>query len=142
MKNTKPSATFVGSPNFNERPSGLEISAVVMHATVSGNMQGVVDWFNNPGAQASAHYTIDKNGAMVQHVSDYHRAWHAGESSWQGRPDLNSWSLGIELVNWNSGVDPYPESQYQASIALVAWMCEYYGINANEFILAHYDVFF
>lgn len=111
-----------------------------MHATVSGNIQGVIDWFNNPAAQASAHYTIDKDGYTVQHVHDYQRAWHAGTSEWEGRPDLNSWSLGIELVNWNSGQDPYPQTQYQAAIVLVSWMVEYYGIDANRYILAHYDV--
>lgn len=140
MKNNKPEVIFVGSPNYNERPAGVDLSAIVMHATVSGNIEGVIAWFNNPEAQASAHYTIDKNGYTVQHVSDYHRAWHAGESSWQGRPALNDWSLGIELVNWNSGTDPYPEEQYQAAINLVSWACEYYGIDVNKYILAHYDV--
>ena len=133
-----PSIRFVGSPNFNRRPRG-EISAVIVHATANGTLQGVINWFNNSNAQASAHYTIDKDGTTVQHVQDMHRAWHAGVSSWQGRSNLNDWSVGIELVNWNNGEDPFPERQHQANVNLTAQLCRKYNIRP-EFILAHYDV--
>lgn len=129
---------FVGSPNFNRRPQG-EISAIVVHATANGTLERVVDWFNNPAAQVSAHYTIGKDGTTVQHVSDEHRAWHAGTSEWQGRSDLNSWSIGIELVNWNNGADPFPEAQHLALVNLAGYLCKKYGIKP-ELILAHYDV--
>jgi N-acetyl-anhydromuramyl-L-alanine amidase AmpD len=68
-----------------------------------------------------------------------HRAWHAGVSSWQGRSNLNDWSVGIELVNWNNGEDPFPEAQHQANADLTAHLCRKYNIQP-EFILAHYDV--
>lgn len=132
------SIRFAGSPNYNRRPRG-EISAVIIHATANGTLQGVINWFNNPNAQASAHYTIDKDGTTVQHVQDMHRAWHAGVSSWQGRSNLNDWSVGIELVNWNNGEDPFPEAQHQANADLTAHLCRKYNIQP-EFILAHYDV--
>ncbi|HFB52569.1 MAG TPA: LysM peptidoglycan-binding domain-containing protein, partial [Anaerolineae bacterium] len=119
LKNPKPpNIKFVGSPNFNKRPTG-EISAVVMHATANGSLERVIDWFNNPNAQVSAHYTIGKDGTIVQHVRDEFRAWHAGKSEWKGRKDLNSWAIGVEMVNWNNGEDPFPEPQYQAGFALV-----------------------
>ena len=137
-KNPRPPIRFVGSPNFNRRPQG-EISAIVMHATANGSLQGVIDWFNNPTAQVSAHYTIGKDGTIVQHVRDEHRAWHAGKSEWKGRPDLNSWAIGIEMVNWNNGEDPYPEAQHQAAVNLCAYLCSRYGIKP-EMIVAHYDV--
>lgn len=137
-RNPRPPFRFVGSPNYNRRPRG-EISAIVIHATANGTLQGVVSWFNNPNAQASAHYTIDKDGTTVQHVQDRNRAWHAGVSSWQGRPNLNDWSLGIELVNWNNGEDPFPEAQHQANVNLVAHLGEKYNVKP-EFIVAHYDV--
>ncbi len=137
-KNPRPTVEFVGSPNFNRRPHG-EISAIVMHATANGTLQGVINWFNRSDAQVSAHYTIGKDGTIVQHVRDEHRAWHAGKSEWQGRPDLNSWSIGIEMVNWNNGQDPFPEAQHQAAVNLVAYLCSRYHIKP-EFIVAHYDV--
>lgn len=137
-ENPRPAIRFVGSPNFNGRPRG-EISAIVMHATANGNLDRVVDWFNKSSAQVSAHYTIGKDGTIVQHVRDEHRAWHAGQSEWQGRTDLNSWSIGIELVNWNNGEDPFPEAQHQAAVDLGAYLCHKYGIKP-EMIVAHYDV--
>lgn len=137
-KNPPPPFRFVGSPNFNRRPRG-EISAMVIHATANSTLQGVISWFNNPNAQASAHYTIDKDGTIVQHVQDMNRAWHAGISSWQGRPNLNDWSIGVELVNLNNGLDPYPEAQHQANVTLVAYLCSRYNVKP-ELIVAHYDV--
>ncbi len=137
-KNPRPTVEFVGSPNFNRRPRG-EISAIVMHATANGTLQGVINWFNRPDAQVSAHYTIGKDGTIVQHVRNEHRAWHAGKSEWQGRPDLNSWSIGIEMVNWNNGQDPFPEAQHQAAVNLAAYLCNKYHIKP-EMIVAHYDV--
>lgn len=136
--NEPPSMNFVGSPNFNKRSNG-EISAIVMHATANGSLEGVVNWFNRTDAQVSAHYSIGKDGAIVQHVRDEHRAWHAGKSEWKGRSDLNTWSIGIELVNWNNGQDPYPEVQHQANLNLVAYLCERYKIKP-ELIVAHYDI--
>jgi LysM repeat protein len=137
-RNPMPPAQFVGSPNYNRRPRG-EISAIVMHATANSTLQGVINWFNNPQAQASAHYTIDKDGTIAQHVQDAQRAWHAGVSTWLGRDNLNDWSIGIELVNLNNGVDPFPEAQYQANLNLVAHLLAKYNIQP-ALIVAHYDV--
>jgi len=53
--------------------------------------------------------------------------------------DLNSWALGVEMVNWNNGEDPFPEPQHQAAVDLVSHLCEKYDIKP-EFIVAHYDV--
>lgn len=138
-KNPKPAdIEFVGSPNFNRRPHN-EISAIVMHATANGSLERVIAWFNRSDAQVSAHYTIGKDGTTVQHVRDEFRAWHAGKSEWKGRKDLNSWSIGVEQVNWNNGEDPFPEAQYEAGIDLVAYLCEKYDIDP-DMIVAHYDV--
>jgi LysM repeat protein len=136
---TKPSIQWVGSPNFNRRRQPDDITAVVIHATANSTLQGVIDWFNNPSAQVSAHYTIDKDGKVVQHVKDTDRAWHAGRSVWKGRNSVNDYGLGIELVNLNDGRDPYPEAQHQANVALCAWLCHQYNISVDE-IMGHVDI--
>jgi len=48
----------------------------------------------------SAHYVIDTAGNVTQMVTETNRAWHAGASSYKGRSDCNSFSIGIELENW------------------------------------------
>jgi len=133
------SITWVGSPNFNQRPDSKEITAIVMNASASSSQQGVIDWYNNPNSQNSMHYTIGKDGAIVQHVRDQDRAWHAGRSEWQGRSGVNDFGLGIQFINLNDGVDPYPEEQHQAAVQLVAYLAAKYDIEVED-IVAHYDI--
>lgn len=135
----RPEITWVGSPNFNQRPNPNDISGITIHATANSTLRGVVDWFNNPNAQVSAHYTIGKEGQIVQHVRDQDRAWHAGRSSWKGRSGCNDYCLGIELVNLNNGIDPYPEAQHQANVRLCAYLCQTYNISTDD-IMGHFEI--
>lgn len=88
--------SHIASPNFS-----LEISPIylIMHYTAGTTLSGTVSWFQNRDAQASAHVVIDRNGAIVQMVSFNRRAWHAGKSKWGSLESMNSYSIGIELVN-------------------------------------------
>jgi hypothetical protein len=135
----KPPAEWVGSPNFNQRLRSDDITAIIIHSTASSTLQGVISWFNNPNAKVSAHYTIGKDGRIVQHVRDEDRAWHAGQSVWKGRHSCNDYTVGIELVNLNDGRDPYPEAQHQANVALCAYLRRQYRIKADD-IIGHVDI--
>jgi len=135
----QPPIQWVGSPNFNQRRSPDDIMAIVIHSTANSRLQGVIDWFNNPNAQVSAHYTIGKDGKIVQHVRDSDRAWHAGQSVWKGRNSVNDYSIGIELVNLNDGQDLYPEAQYQANVALCAHLCYIHNIKVDD-ITGHVNI--
>ncbi|MCL4300470.1 MAG: N-acetylmuramoyl-L-alanine amidase [Anaerolineae bacterium] len=135
----QPPIQWVGSPNFNQRRSPTDITAIVIHSTANNRLQGVIDWFNNPNAQVSAHYTIGKDGKIVQHVRDTDRAWHAGQSVWKGRNSVNDYAIGIELVNLNDGQDPYPEAQHQANVALCAHLCYIHNIKVDD-IMGHLDI--
>ena len=138
-KPSKPSIRWVGSPNFNNRRRPDDITAVVIHSTANSSLNGVVSWFNNPSAQVSAHYSIGKDGHIVQHVQDIHRAWHAGRSTWKGRDNCNDYTLGIELVNLNDGRDPYPAAQHQANVALCAYLIDKYNVSPDD-IMGHLDI--
>jgi len=134
-----PPITWVGSPNFNSRPGPKTIWAIVIHSTASSSLEGVISWFNDPAVQLSSHYTIGKDGRIVQHVRDEDRAWHAGKSEWKGVPGVNDYGLGIELVNLNDGSDPYPEAQYQANVLLCAYLCRKHHIKPED-IVGHVDI--
>ena len=134
-----PPITWVGSPNFNRRPNRNDIHAIVIHSTANSTLQGVISWFNNPQAQVSAHYTIGKDGRIVQHVRDRDRGWHAGGSVWKAVPNVNNYGLGIELVNLNDGQDPYPEEQHQANVRLCAFLCRKHHIKPED-IMGHLDI--
>jgi hypothetical protein len=136
---SKPSIRWVGSPNFNNRRRPDDITGIVIHSTANSSTERVVEWFNRPSAQVSAHYTIGKDGEIVQHVQDMHRAWHAGRSVWKGRQSCNDYTIGIELVNLNDGVDPYPQAQHQANVALVSYLAHKYSVNPDD-IMGHLDI--
>jgi N-acetyl-anhydromuramyl-L-alanine amidase AmpD len=111
----------------------------VIHATANRTLEGVIRWFNNPLAQVSAHYTIGKDGRIVQHVHDRDRAWHAGKSEWKEKRNVNNYALGIELVNLNDGQDTYPEEQHQANVKLCTYLCRKYDIKPED-IMGHLDI--
>lgn len=99
------------SPNFGDRRGGAAVELVVLHYTVldcAGSLARLCD----PQAEVSAHYLIDRDGTLHALVDEGARAWHAGAGSWGGAGDVNSRSIGIELVN--SGDDPFAEPQMAA----------------------------
>lgn len=95
----------------------------------------------------SAHYLIGATPPTIyQLVDENRRAWHAGQSEWQGRTWLNSTSIGIELVNPGYVDGPngrtwgaYPQAQIDALIVLLKDIVKRQGI-APEHILGHSDI--
>ncbi len=125
------------SPNYNERPAGILVDTVVLHATVLNTLDDVVEHFANADTKVSAHYTIDRDGTVICHVVEEKRAWHAGQSKMKdGRTSVNDFSIGIELVNLNDGKDPFPDRQIQAMRDLVRGIVERHPIRH---IVTHYE---
>jgi N-acetylmuramoyl-L-alanine amidase len=84
---------------------------------------------------------IDEDGSVTQLVAEDRRAWHAGRSYWRGVTDINSASVGIELVNpgheW--GYRPFPDAQMEALLPLLAGIVRRWNIpRAN--VVAHSDI--
>ena len=67
--------------------------AIVLHHT-AGSYAGSVAWCADPASRVSYHAIIAKDGRRTVLADPDERAWHAGVSSWRGRRDLNSWSIG------------------------------------------------
>jgi len=131
---------WIQSPNFGKRPHGIDdVTTIVVHSTVIPTLQLTTAAFQrrqpNP---VSSHFTIGKDGSIIQNVSTFQRAWHAGKS-WNaaGRNNVNDYSVGIELVNADDGKDPYPDAQIQALCGLIAEMKRRFPIQeivSHEFI--------
>src|SRR3990167_4170606 len=129
----------VPSPNWNERK--LPVTMVVLHYTGMETAQAALDRLCDPAAEVSAHYMIDEDGTVTGLVDEDKRAWHAGRSSWRGITDINSASVGIELVNpgHEFGYRPFPEAQMDALLPLLARIVHDHDIpRAN--IVGHSDV--
>jgi N-acetyl-anhydromuramyl-L-alanine amidase AmpD len=125
------------SPNCDDRPSGVSIDTIVLHATVLNTLHEVIEKFADPESRVSSHYTIDRDGTIASHVPEERRAWHAGKSKMRdGRVGVNDFSIGIELVNLNDGQDPFPEDQIRAMRGLLRAILARYPIRH---IVTHYE---
>jgi N-acetylmuramoyl-L-alanine amidase len=100
------------SPNFGERRGGQQPELVVLHYTAMQGCAAALERLCDPVAEVSAHYLIDTDGRILSLVDERARAWHAGAGMWAGRGDVNSRSIGIELVNL--GNEPFAAAQMTA----------------------------
>ena len=132
------------SPNFNDRKQALDM--LVFHYTGMETGAQALERMCDPDAQVSAHYMIWEDGRIVQLVEEDKRAWHAGVSSWKGEADLNSRSIGIEIVNgghdWPLPGDvlpPYPQVQIDALIRLTHGILDRWDIPQTR-IVGHSDI--
>jgi N-acetylmuramoyl-L-alanine amidase len=128
------------SPNHGERKSG-RVDAVILHYTGMASGEAALQRLCDPASQVSSHYLISEDGRVVQLVPESRRAWHAGQSFWAGERDMNSASIGIEIVNagHEGGTPPFPAVQIEAVIALCKDIVARHKVPAAR-ILAHSDV--
>lgn len=87
------------SPNANDRRGDGTIDMLVLHYTGMPTGAAALNRLCDPDAHVSAHYVIEEDGTVYRLVPEAKRAWHAGHASWRGERDVNSRSIGIELVN-------------------------------------------
>jgi N-acetylmuramoyl-L-alanine amidase len=130
---------FLASPHFDERPQGITINAVIVHATTIDSLQESVSYFLEPSTEVSTHFVVGRDGTVVQIVPVEKRAWHAGLSILNGVEHVNDFSVGIEMVNLNDGVEAYPEVQYEAVAGIIRLLRSRYQIP-DERILSHAEV--
>jgi N-acetylmuramoyl-L-alanine amidase len=127
------------SPNCNERKR--PIGHVVLHYTGMEDGPAALARMCDPAAQVSAHYMVETDGRIFQLVPERQRAWHAGVSSWRGERDMNSASIGIEIVNGGHdfGMPDYPDIQIGSVVALVADVLQRNGLSASC-VIGHSDI--
>ena len=131
--------TSCPSPNFDERQ--LPVSMIVLHYTGMPDAEGALNRLRSPDAKVSAHYLVDEAGEVFQLVDEEKRAWHSGRSYWRGITDVNSASVGIEIVNpgHEFGYRPFPDEQIASVIPLVADIKDRHGIGRGN-VVGHSDV--
>lgn len=134
------------APERSVRASSQDsrVQYIVLHYTSSNLAESLATLSRG---QVSSHYLIGEDGHVWQLVDDHARAWHAGESQWQGRTYLNATSLGIELVNlgytdeadgtrrWHA----YDPRQIRALKALLAELLQRHQLSPER-VLGHSDI--
>jgi len=114
---------------------------LVLHYTGMQDAASALARLCDPAAQVSAHYMIDEGGAVLRLVPEARRAWHAGVAYWRGHSDVNSRSIGIELVNRGHeyGYDPFPRPQMTALTELASAIISRHPIPARN-VVGHSDI--
>lgn len=145
----------VASPNFSERPAGTQVDVLVIHniSLPPGQFGGgwVDDLFCNtldPEAhpyfrdiadlRVSAHALIDRNGQLTQYVAFDKKAWHAGQSCFDGRQQCNDFSIGVELEGCDE--QPFTDAQYRSLAKLTRHLREVYPGITPDTIVGHSDI--
>ncbi len=127
------------SPNWDERT--LPISMIVLHYTGMPTAEDAIGRLCDPDAKVSCHYVVTEDGTVHRLVDEAKRAWHAGRSHWRSIDDVNSASVGIEIVNpghdW--GYRPFPDEQIASVIQLVDGIKQRHGVTRGN-VVGHSDV--
>jgi N-acetylmuramoyl-L-alanine amidase len=129
------------SPNFGERKDGRRPDMLLLHYTGMMNATAALEHLRSPASQVSAHYFVFEDGRIIQLVPESKRAWHAGVAVWAGDDDINSCSIGIEIVNpgHDFGYPDFPKRQIAAVTALCRGILTR-NVIAPTRVLAHSDV--
>ncbi len=129
------------SPNFNERVGVSGPDILIMHYTGMQSCQAAVTRLTDAASRVSSHYTVDEDGTVYRHVAEEMRAWHAGVSSWRGATDINSRSVGIEIVNpgHEFGYRAFPDVQIAAVEKLSQGIVARHKI-ASRNVIGHSDI--
>lgn len=145
-------ARFIASPYFNERPIGEMITLLVIHnislppkqyggpyveQLFTGNLNPKEHVYFSTiyHLEVSSHLFIRRDGEVVQFVSFDKRAWHAGQSCFEGKANCNDYSIGIELEGCD--FEPFNEIQYQQLAKITQCLKHYYPIQT---IVGHSDI--
>jgi N-acetylmuramoyl-L-alanine amidase len=137
----KPAKAERVSPNHGPRPAGTPVDMLILHYTGMQDAAAALDRLCDPAAEVSCHWLIEEDGTLWRLVDESRRAWHAGRGFWAGATDINSRSIGIELVNPGHafGYRPFPAVQMVSLARLARGILARHPIPPAR-VLGHSDV--
>jgi N-acetylmuramoyl-L-alanine amidase len=131
----------IASANYGDRNKDRAPDMILLHYTGMPDVEGAIAKLCTAGTDVSAHYIVLEDGRIIQCVPEAKRAWHAGEASWAGEEDINSCSIGVEIINrghdW--GYPDFPLRQIAAVIALCRGIMLRRKVPSHR-VLGHSDV--
>lgn len=153
---------FVSSPNHDERPVNLPVDVLVIHSislpcgsyrndyveqlfTNQLDCDAHPDFAKLKNKKVSAHFFIKRDGTLIQFVLTHRRAWHAGKSIFRKRPNVNDFSIGIELEGVgierkDCDYEQFEDAQYAMLSDLTTFLITHYPAIKRAHIVAHSDI--
>lgn len=131
----------IPAANYGDRRNNRVPDMIVLHYTGMKDAESAVRRLTAAGTEVSSHYIVHEDGRIIQCVPEKLRAWHAGASSWAGDTDINSCSIGVEIVNGghDHGLPDFPLRQIAAVIALCKGIIIRRNVQPHR-ILGHSDI--
>jgi len=146
---------FIPSTHHDARPEGGPIDLIVLHAIslppgefgnrhIEDLFLGVIDPSAHPSfknlreLRVSPHFLVDRAGIISQFVPVKRRAWHAGKSEWNGRPNCNDYAIGIEMIGDED--HPFTRPQYREAARLCRVLMQRFPDISADSIVGHRDV--
>ena len=133
---------YIYSPNYNTRKDRKNaIKTIVIHYTGMQSERESIKRLCSSKSKVSSHYLINRNGKVYNFVKDLNIAWHAGKSKWHKYKNLNSISIGIELVNKGHrfGYTNFTNKQISKLVKLCLFLIKKYKIKKRN-IVGHSDI--
>ena len=129
------------SPNYSLKRRSSNIKYIIIHYTGMQSESESIDRLTHKNSKVSAHYLINKKGDLIKMVEEKNVAWHSGKSRWKNIVNLNSQSIGIELVNKGHrfGYESFSKNQINKLILLCRILIKKYKIKKTN-ILGHSDI--
>ena len=130
------------SQNYNKKKrTNKNITAIVLHYTGMQSERESLKRLTSKKTKVSCHYLINRRGKIFRLVKDENVAWHAGKSMWGKYQNLNTNSIGIELVNRGHqfGYQAFPKIQIKKLVKLCKFLMKKYVIK-KKLILGHSDI--
>lgn len=148
-------ARSVLSPNCDDRPDNTDIELLVIHgislppkqyggAFIEQLFTNTLDAKTHPyfaeihELRVSSHLLIDRKGKVTQYVPFIKRAWHAGESVFNGRSQCNDFAIGIELEGCDE--EAYCDVQYESLAVVTNLICQRWQKITKDRIVGHSDI--
>ncbi len=140
------------SPNCDQRPDGVEIDLLVIHSIslppdkfggdyIDQLFSNSLDPEYHPyfreiaSLKVSSHILINREGLITQYVPFTQRAWHAGESEYEGRANCNDYSIGIELEGCDTS--EFTEAQYATLVNITGTITQFWPKISKQRITGH-----
>lgn len=120
--------TRTKTPNVSAK--AIIPQAIVLHHS-GGSYAGGVAWIKNPKSRVSYHCLVAPDGRRTAFAEPTQRAWHAGVSSWKGKRDLNSWSVGASFAG-NTYDAPLTDEAMASMVEYLLPLIKKYGLSLNS----------
>jgi hypothetical protein len=116
-----------------EREIRKETSMIVLHTTEAPSRSAL----RKLSDLGECHFCIDEAGKVYRVIDHRREAFHAGRSMWNGRSNVDDFSVGIEVCGYHN--KPLGAEQIRALAALVGELKHIYKVP-DQNVLAHSHV--